>query len=491
MSVGTVVRTRRQLLPRRGRVGLFGRRSGALLMAGAALFVGGLAAQYKPVARAVLGLSMMLIFALVATTNRKLALVLAVTGLVMLGFVRRLLIPFAGWNPQDPLLLVSPACAVLLWLQGGRGKALPRSAMASLALVLLLWAGAEIFNPSELSLVVGLQAALFWITPFLWFFAGRTLSTKEHEALLRTVFWVGIVVIAHGMYQTFVGLLPFEYTWLDYSGPGASIFLEGFKIRPFSTLVSPQEYGFFLGLLTAVILSRLLHGKRNLLIGAYFLIAATALFLQGTRQVLALCVLAASTMVVLRLRSAGSRLVVVSSAIFVMFALIPRFFQPAPAPAPAAETSPSGSTASLLANHQVEGFTDPMNSTLPIHLELIVDGFEASFSHPFGVGIGETSLAAGREGKGINTENDVAAVFAALGVGGGILYVAFIGISVLAALVLYLRRRNAMHLAWVGMAVVHLTQWWSGTLYATTSILFLVLGGVAVTYGASADGDSR
>lgn len=457
----------------------FGQGPRAALVVCAALLIGGLATQYKPLARAVLGLSVVLLFALVATSNRKLALVLAIVGLVLLGFVRRLLIPFAGWNAQDPLLLVSPACAAMLWIQGARGRAIPRSAMASLALVLVLWAGAEMLNPGEPSLAVGMQAALFWVTPFLWFFAGRTLGEDEHEALLKTVFWVGIVVMAHGLYQTFFGLLPFEYTWLDYSGPGAAIFLEGFKIRPFSTLVSPQEYGFFMALLTAVILSRLLHGKRNLLVGAYFLVAAAALFLQGTRQVLAISVVALSTMIILRMRSTGLRLVVLSSAVFILFAVVPRVVGSGAPPPPAVE-EPGGNTASLLATHQVEGFTDPMNSTLPLHIDLIVDGFQASFSHPFGVGIGKTSIAAGKQGKGINTENDVASVFAGLGLGGGILYMAFIVTSLFAVLRLYLRERNAMHLAWVGIAVGHLTQWWSGTLYATTSILFLTLGGVAV-----------
>ena len=107
-------------------------------------------------------------------------------------------------------------------------------------------------------------------------------------------------------------------------------------------------------------------------------------------------------------------------------------------------------------------------------------GFEASFSHPFGVGIGKTSMAASKAGKeGINTENDVASVFAALGLAGGVLYAAFIVLALFTLIRLYLRERTAMHLAWVGMGIGHITQWWSGTLYATTSILFLVLGGAA------------
>lgn len=448
------------------------------LVAGAAIFVGTLAAQYKPLARAILGLAAMLVFAVVATVNRKLALTLAVVGLVLLGFVRRLLIPFAGWNPQDPLLLLSPACAVILWIQGARGRALPRSALASLGLVLLLWAGAETFNPAESSLVVGAQAALFWVTPFLWFFAGRTLGEEEHRTLLTTVFWVGIVVIAHGLYQTFFGLLPFEYTWLDHSGPGAAIFLEGFKIRPFSTLVSPQEYGFFMSLLVAVILSRVLHGKRNMLVGAYLMVAIAALFLQGTRQVFALFVVATAVMVIVRIRSAGIRLVIVATTVFVLFTMVPRVI--GSEPRPASVDDDGGTTASLLATHQVEGFTDPMSSTLPLHVDLIVEGFEASFSHPFGVGTGKTSIAVGKAGKeGVSTENDVASVFAALGPAGGVLYVAFIGLALFTTVRLYLRDRTAMHLAWVGMGVAHLTQWWSGTLYATTSILFMTLGGIA------------
>lgn len=455
----------------------------------AAIIVGAAASQYKAVSRALLGVAMLLVFGLIAMRDRKLALVLVVVGLVLLGFVRRLLIPFAGWNPQDPLLLVSPACATILWLQAARGRALPRSALASIAFLLLLWAGAETLNPAEPSLVVGIQAALFWMTPFLWFFAGRALSEEDHDALLKTVFWVGLVVVAHGLYQTFVGLLPFEYTWLDFSGPGEAIFLSGFRIRPFSTLVSPQEYGFFMGLLTAIILARILHGKRVLLAGAYFLVAVVALFLQGTRQVLALFVLSMGAMVILRMRSTAARVLVVSSAVFLMFTLVPRVVQPSIAPPVPVDTEQLESTASLLTAHQIAGFTDPMNSTLPLHLEMMAEGFKASFSHPFGVGIGMTSIAASKAGlDNVNTENDVSSVFAGLGFGGGVLYVVFILVALLTLVRLYLRERTAMHLAWVGMAIVHLTQWWSGTLYATTSILFLALGGAAAKFAVGRTG---
>lgn len=452
----------------------------AAILAVFAVVAGAVAIEQKDVSRAIIGGLAMLVFALVAESNRKLALGVVLTWLVFLGFARRMLIPFAGWSSQDPMLLVSPACAAVLWFFGTRRRAQRPTLLSGLGIVLLLWSVVEIANPASPSLVVGAQAALWWATPFLWFFAGRTLSTDEHEHVLKVVLWLGIAVAAHGLYHTFVGLLPFEYTWVGVSGFGASILLPGFRIRPFSTLVSPQEYGYYLSFALTIGWTWILHRRAyRPWIGAGLAVGAVTLFLQGSRQILAFFVLALLVTAALRIRSAGGILVLCSAAVFAVLFLIP-------APDPVAPASPNRedvadrSTASLIAQHQASGFTAPEQSTAPLHLSLILEGFETAFENPLGVGIGTDSIAAqGVENDGPSPENDVAAVFQALGPVGGLVYVVFIGTALVLAFRTYRRHPTWLHLAWMGLFVAAITQWWSGTLYATSTIFFLALGGLA------------
>lgn len=460
--------------------GAFLRRHRTTVLAVVAVLAGTVAIDQKDVARAVIGALAMLVFAIVAESNRRLALGIALTWLVFLGFARRLLIPFAGWSSQDPMLLVSPAIAAVLWFFGTRERVHRPTLLSGLGVVLVLWSVVEIANPASPSLLVGLQAALWWVTPFLWFFAGRTLSTDEHEHVLKVALWLGIVVAGFGLYHTFFGLLPFEYTWVGVSGFGASILLPGFRIRPFSTLVSPQEYGYYLSFALTIGWAWLLHRRAyRPWIVAGLAVGVGALFLQGSRQILAFFLLAILVTAILRIRSAGGVLVLCSATAFAFLFVLPAP-QPVAPPATAPEQVDGRSTASVIAQHQASGFTAPEQSTAPLHLRLILEGFETSFANPLGVGIGTDSIAArGVEKDGPSPENDVASVFQALGPAGGLVYVAFMVAAFAAAFRAYRRRPSWVHLAWVGLLVAAITQWWSGTLYATSTLFFLALGGLS------------
>ncbi|MFN2582366.1 MAG: hypothetical protein ABR498_06465, partial [Candidatus Dormibacteria bacterium] len=257
----------------------------AIIGAGLSVLAGG----NSLIARGVMGVLGLVILAVVALSSTEIALVTLVGWLAVLGFMRRLIIPFAGWSPYDPLLLISPIGAILILLALRQGPGRRRTLLWSMAVFLMLWTIAEIVNPLQgKSALVAAQGAMFIITPLLWFFVGWRLSAKQHDLVLRTVFTMNIVIVGEGLYHTFVGFLPFELTWVGVSGQGAAIFLPGFRIRPFSTLTSPQEYGIALSIGAMIIAARLLSGERDRwrrYLIALYAVTAIAVFLQGSRSV--------------------------------------------------------------------------------------------------------------------------------------------------------------------------------------------------------------
>lgn len=452
---------------------------------GSAAIVGMASVKMPLAARFLAGGSVLLALFMLCLRDRDIPLTGVFVWLALLGFVRRLAIPLIGYPEFDPLLLLGPAAAVMLWLTGVRnGERRERTTLSSLAFILFVIAFAQAFNPAGGS--SGPLALLFWVGPLLWFFVGRTITRAQLERVLRVGMGMLVPVVALGLYQTFVGLLPFEYTWVGVSGFGASIFIEGFRVRPFSTLVSPQEYGYFLAFgLIVIWCSILTSPQRRGAKSVLFALALFALFMQGSRTVFLFFSLGMVIVTTLRARSIPLALVMLSfaGAVFVMGAQ-----RVASGPSgPATVAHESASTASVLAKHQIAGFTDPASSTLPLHLSMIAQGFEEAFSSPLGHGLGSQTIAVKKtESEGRSTENDVASTFHALGLFGGFAFVLFIGACFVEAARRFRRDPSFATLATCGLLVTFVTQWWAGQLYAASSYFWLVLGTLAAPLAAHA-----
>lgn len=446
------------------------------------------------VQRALIGASGLLVFLLIALSGRRAALTLIVVWLALLGLVRRFLIPFAGWSSQDPLLLVSPAAAVTFWATAKDEVRVHRSALSGLAMFLMLTAIVQVFNPAATSLTVSLQGLLFYFVPLMWFFAGRVLGADEHDRVMRTLFGVTAVVVAHGFYQTFVGFLPFELTWLRVSGQGAAIFLPGFKVRPFSTLVSPQEYGYFLVFGIMVIWSRILHppaqgrtAARRSGLFAFFVAAMVALFFQGARGTFMFCLLGLAVVTVARFRSIAAVLAI--GAVLGSGYLVLARHATTPATDDQARAK---STASVLVQHELSGLTNPGQSTAPLHAAQIVNGFQRGLRDPLGAGVASETIAQVKaEGARPTPENDLGNTTVALGMPAGLALLAMVMAGVSGALRMYRRRPTVRHLAWVGMFVAAFGQWLNGGMYAVSALLFLSLGGLAREVGEMVHGEDR
>jgi hypothetical protein len=86
-------------------------------------------------------------------------------------------------NRHDALLLVAPLAAFFLCcLTAVSGKRLSRGGGLSIAVLLLaVLMTAQIFNPAQGGLVVGLGGALFYLVPLLWFWIG---SHEDYNKLM-------------------------------------------------------------------------------------------------------------------------------------------------------------------------------------------------------------------------------------------------------------------------------------------------------------------
>ena len=442
----------------------------AILLAIAILF-GAVAGQAVSTARFVVGGLGGLLFFLIAMSGRVSAIRLLFIWMILLGFIRRLLIPFAGWSLEDPLLLVGPAGAILIWLNGRHESPRRRDALSFFALLFLIWSIGQILNPLAGSVVLGLKGALFWIPPILWLFVGKTFPIKLHRNLATIIMVMAIPVAIHGLYQNAVGLLPFEYTWVGVSGFGSSIFFEGFKIRPFATLSSPQEYGVFLALANTfvwgTVLARQKHLPWRLMLQGLLIFAQ---FLQGTRSTFALTLLMFFVTSIVWTKSAGLKMALVGIAIalvgVVKLDLLPTDFG-------------EGGIATAI-EHQVSGFQNPEESTAGLHADMIQEGFEKAWAHPLGLGTGVTTRASEKAGTfGGTTEADITNVFISFGIPVGLFYLLFLLIAFTTSLRRFYLYKTGYAIAAFGCLIVVFGNIWNGGLYATVAILWFTIGGLS------------
>lgn len=442
---------------------------------------GSIAGQQVSVARFAVGALGGLLFFLISLNGRTTALRLVIIWVVYLGLLRRLLIPLAGWSERDPLLLVAPACALMIWLNGRKGSPTKRDGITFFGLLFLIWTIGQIFNPLQGSVALGAQGALFWATPVLWLFVGRTFHLREHIKLSNLVMWISIPVALHGLYHNVKGLLPFEYTWVGVSGVGVSIFFPGFKIRPFSSLTSPQEYGAFLAVAICFVWATVLMRKRFMLGRVVlFLYLLTALFLQGTRSTFALTLAMIFITTIVWSRNLAFKMAMVGLALGVV-----GIVKTVPLPT---EWGDGGVAAAI--ERQIAGFQNPEESTAPLHKQMIVDGFETSWKHPLGLGTARTTRAAEKAGQfGGTTEYDMANVFVSFGVPVGAFYLLFMMLVGVMAFRRFRINRTAYSLAALGLPIVVFGNIWNGGLYAVSAILWLTFGGLTRSFEEEAEAE--
>ncbi len=388
--------------------------------------------------------------------------------LPLLALARRLLIPFGGWHPTDPLIVIGPLVALVL-INEARPLRLPRSPLASAIVALLAVTALESLNPDGGGLKPGVYGFVYTAAPVLWFFAGRKLADARLVAsILRAVVVLAIPLGVYGLAQSRLGLPSWDAAWLQVTNYNS--LHVGTALRGFATFSSSTEYAVYLGIAATIALAFLLHGQVLWVVALPFL--AYAMVYEGIRGVAATTVAAIVAVVALRTRRPLPAIAVAAVGVAAVVLAFRSY-----APGLAAQAQASGDP---ILQHQVNGFVHPLNpdqSSFLTHWRLFVDGLKAVPSSPLGAGSGATNLAGARFG-GItsSTEIDVTNEFVNLGIVGGVLYAGIVLLTLKHALSLALRRGGPLFIAAAGMLIVTITQWLNPGFYAVAPLVWFTIG---------------
>jgi hypothetical protein len=412
---------------------------------------------------------------LIGTTlySRRSGLLATLLYLLFLGDYRRFVGFLSGYPESDPLLLVAPAAAAVLFCCALFEQRLSlRGPLAKLVAALMLLMAFGMLNPLQGGLDVGVAGALFYLVPLLWFWIGRAYVTREllEFLSLRMLVAVGALATAWGLYQNYFGLLAFEQAWVERIGYGA-LYISDEVVRAIAFFNSSAEYQRFL-LVTAVSLLAAWLAQRSKLALA-LPVVLVALFLAAARGPIVMFAGAAVVLWAVAGRSAitwPARFVAGAAMLGAALLGALLFLQ----------TVTFGERVGAVVDRQVEGLLDPTNertSTAVGHLQMVVDGIVAGVTTPAGQGLGATTLAASKFGaRTINAELDFANIMLSLGILGGLLYAAIIVTVLRTSLAWWRAARETTALVTLGIVVVTFGGWLIGGEYSMAALVWLYVG---------------
>lgn len=397
--------------------------------------------------------------------------------LAFLGGVRRWLIPVFGWPQNDPLLLVAPLLAILFFLNLLPTRRLPtQRGLPRLLNILLIFMAAEIINPLQGGIAVGIAGGLFYIVPIMWFYLGRMKGTA---AILKRLFMVtaGISILAavYGLYQTWFGYLPSEEQWVHLTHMEA--LHVGGGVRAFAFFTFPAEYDWFLCLGVVLFWTAFLRGKYVALVPIPLL--GLAVFFESGRgpvvSTLATCV------ALWAIQGRNIRVWLPRGTLALALAVTGLVLS-----LQQAQQMQFSDQTQALVSHQTSGLLDPTNaktSTAGIHSGMILNGFAEGFRTPIGKGLGATTIAAQKFGAGEgSSEMDMSNMFISLGFIGGLLYLGIVGLILVTAVRYWHQARTGVALALVGILFLNFGQWLNGGQYSIAFLIWFCIGALDRMY---------
>ena len=393
--------------------------------------------------------------------------------LAILGGLRRWLIPVMGWPAEDPLLLIGPLIAFLFFANLVTTRHLRvNTRLSQLAIWLTGIMALEVINPAQGGLAIGIAGALFYIVPLLWFFAGRILGV---EAVLNRLYQATIVVAIigalYGLYQTFFGFLPSEREWLKLSGSSFQALNVGDTVRAISFFTSPAEYDWIMCFAIILLWAANLRGNRMAIFPIPLLFIGV--FLESGRGPLVFTLATMTALWAVQGNSVRAWLPRAALALVLATGGLVWSMQQL-------QHAQTSASTQALVQHQTAGILNPgdqKSSTAGIHSAMMFGGVISGFTHPAGLGLGATTIAAAKlGGDGGSTEVDISNMFESLGFVGGLLYLAVVGVSIAASLWNWHRRRSLASLSIVGILLLGIGQWLNGGQYSTALLIWFSIG---------------
>jgi hypothetical protein len=417
---------------------------------------------------------MVLFLLLIGTLVRPAAAVIAIFGfLTVVGLLRRIAPAITESFQVDPLLLIAPATALALVVRTHPQTNLAgRDAISVLGLGFVAFGVAEVLNPLDGGVVPGAVGLLYSVFPIVWFWIGSVLATSS---VIIRVGWLSVILATcvgvYGLYQVQVGFPPWDAEWLAAHLSDYRALVAGGAVRAFGTFASSAEFAAFLGIgVTFVIVS--LNRRRIYLVvpGGLLLVA---LFLDASRGIFVLTVLASALAMAFRSRSRRGAIVIGATAATATVAI---------GLLSASITTAAIQTANPFVIHQIAGLLnpfDPSQSTLLTHMNLVAQGFGSAIQAPFGYGPAATNLAGTRLATlNLSTEFDISNEFVNLGFVGGLIYLAIAAIAMTRAIILASRDPRPEHIWIMAVMVVGLGQWMNGGYYLLAPLTWFLIGGM-------------
>ena len=433
-------------------------------------------------------------FILISLRDKAIASLLVLAFLNVLGDVRRMMDVAFGMPVLDLLLLVGPACAALFAISPLLHLRL-RDVLSKAVLILLVVMVLQIFNPLQGGIAIGLSGAVFYIAPILWFWVARQYASPiVVERLLYAVLLpLALGAALLGMYQTFIGFIPFEQAWIDVASKTYHSLYVGKFVRAFGFSVSSQEYATLLAIGSAGSAAAYFGHRRRWSLA--FPILVPALVLSSSRTlILKLIVTLAVVWIARRGRQLNAlallRLVLVAVVGLVGVSIIASRYVPSQA-----KSSATGSAAQNLLAHQTGGLAHPLDqrySTIGVHSGMVARGIIEGVLHPIGHGLGSTTLGGGKfadeshaasddSSHTGSSEVDFSDMFISLGLVGGCVYL-FVMYAAMQSAVSYTQTvRLGVSLPVLAILTLSLAFWLIAGQYSTSSILFFFIG--ALAYG--------
>ena len=410
------------------------------------------------------------VLAALAVQRPRYAIVAAFIFLAVLGDIRRYLVSEYGVVSNDPMLLVGPTVAGVIFLHGLiSGRMSLASGLSKMILLLAIFMAVEMVNPIQGGLSVGIAGALFFLVPMAWFWIGQAYGSSEflYKILTRLVVPISVLGALLGLCQTFFGFLRYEARWIYLAGTNG-LFV-GKHYRPFGFFVSPSEYAIYLTVGLMIILAPLtVRRVRPMLLLAPILVLAV--FLLGARGPIVMTLFSMAVLwavhattrnaVILRLGVAVA--IGVVGLIFVLRSL---------------QNSNFSEEVQPYVDRQTQLISDPNSTTAGTHGQIILLGIMDGINNPLGQGLGITTPAAGRYGAtGHSSDFDASNLFISLGAAGGLLYILIVVKTVHMASLYWRGMPSLLSLFILAILVVMIGQWCNGGQYSLAALVWFCIG---------------
>jgi hypothetical protein len=461
----------------------------AVFLVFGAMYIGREISRGGPMLRVLAAVVVMGALAVPAIERPRTAVLSLFILLPFLGEIRHAFLSATGVAKLDPLLLVTSAVAITIFVSLTLNKEMDfgGTPMAKVVFLLLVVGLLQVFNPGQGSgasaLLVGLTGVMINLIPISFFFIARSIADDEMtNKVMRLVLIMGSLSAAYGLVQVFVGFRGFEKAFLARAGYNAATV--GNTTRPFSFFNNSAEFAAYSHYAFVIALGIFLFtpkGKR-FRIAAVMVLIVYGGFATGSRGFTVKCALAAVLALGARTRH---RALAAGIAVFALTGYI--FWANTTSSTTTIQSKKAG--ISQLVEQQLRALRDPLDrnkSTLPVHAEAATRGLKDAVVHaPFGLGTGRTTRGGTKFQGGsasAGTELDISDAFLSLGIPGGVLYLLAIVIGITQASRVRRKRAGPASIAiWVA-AVSSIGAWLIGGLYSVTPLIWFFLGAADGAY---------